>query len=127
MYRFEFLGEPYPKGRPRFSRGRVYTPRETTAAEGDIISQLTRQMDERELSILSGPLKVTMLIYKSKPKSARKKDLYPTKRPDLDNYVKLILDAMDKIVFMDDAQIVSMESHKRFDKQPRIIVTVEEI
>ena len=53
-------------------------------------------------------------FYVVRPKSAPKRVRYPTTRPDLDNYLKTLLDALDKFAFPDDAQIVNIHAKKAF-------------
>lgn len=130
-YHFKFLGEPKPKGRPKFFRrgkfAAAYTPRETREAEQDIKNQLILKLKELDFTKpLETALYIKIVVTKLKPKSARKRAL-PTKRPDLDNYVKLVLDAMNGLVFVDDAQIVSLEAQKEYGEQPGTLVIIEEL
>ena len=41
------------------------------------------------------------------------------KKPDIDNIVKIILDALNKIAFKDDNQITKIEVEKRYSKEER--------
>lgn len=51
--------------------------------------------------------------------------IFTVNRPDLDNWIKLPLDAMNKIVWADDAQVVSFDgSGKFYSLRPRLDVTV---
>ena len=51
-------------------------------------------------------------------------DMLPTARPDLDNYVKTALDAINTIVIHDDCQITELVARKRFSEQPKLIARV---
>ena len=53
--------------------------------------------------------------------------LSPTKKPDIDNIVKIILDSLNGIAFKDDNQITKIEVEKAytFDEE-RVYVKVEE-
>lgn len=51
----------------------------------------------------------------------------PKGRPDLDNIVKLAKDALNGVVYYDDAQIVSLRAIKRYDEKPRLEIRVEPI
>jgi len=42
-----------------------------------------------------------------------------TKKPDLDNLIKLIKDACNKIIWKDDAQVVSIFAEKVYSETPR--------
>lgn len=50
--------------------------------------------------------------------------LRPIGRPDTDNFIKT-LDALNHIVWVDDAQIVTISAFKRYDISPGISVTVD--
>jgi crossover junction endodeoxyribonuclease RusA len=52
-------------------------------------------------------------------------DVYrPAKRGDLDNYAKLALDAMNRILWHDDSQIVEIHAHRFDDKHnPRVEIS----
>lgn len=129
-YRFEFLGEPKPKLRPKFCRrgkfSTTYTPKETREAEQDLRTQVISQLPPG-FKPLEGAIRLEIRVRKRKPKSARKKDIFPTKRPDLDNYLKLILDALNTVVFVDDSQIIDIKIRKDYDEQPGVTMWVEEI
>ena len=127
-------GDPVAKGRPRFDlkTGAVHTPAKTAGYEGKLGWAAQAVMTGR--SLLTGALDVRVLIYKSipvsKPKkwqaAARRGEIRPTGRPDWDNFGK-ILDAINKIVFVDDSQIVDGRVQKFYDDQPRIEIYVREI
>jgi len=60
------------------------------------------------------PLSVGVVFYL--PDLASGKRALPTKRPDLDNLLKGFLDAGNGILWLDDAQIVSLTVDKRYAK-----------
>ena len=47
----------------------------------------------------------------------------PTTKPDADNVAKL-LDALNKIVWADDAQIVALHIFKHYSDRPRIEISI---
>jgi Holliday junction resolvase RusA-like endonuclease len=63
-------------------------------------------------ALLDGPLFLRVRAYRIKPKSARKRDIYPTTKPDITNYVKLIEDCLSGIIIRDDALIVGQDNLK---------------
>lgn len=113
--------KPVAKGRPRFGRGgRVYTPDETAHAEAFLKGYL--RVKYRGL-LIEGPLAVSIVVHKERPKSQPKR-VYPTSRPDLDNYIKLVMDAMNGLVFIDDAQVVKLDGEKKYSEEQGIFLRV---
>ena len=50
--------------------------------------------------------------------------IQPISRPDLDNYIKSVLDAINTIVVRDDAQITELRARKCFGEQPELAATI---
>lgn len=125
-------GEGVAKARPRVTGRVTYTPQKTKSYENLVKSQAFDAMADRPP--FEGPVEVTIRIYRAIPKSARKRDLdgmiagtiRPTTRPDMDNIIKSITDAMNKIVYVDDGQIVSLSAEKCFAQTPCVHVTITE-
>ena len=90
MTTFTFPGEPVPKGRPRSSMsGRTYTPRRTKDADDAIRWELQAQW----MKPTSEPVQVA-LYFHCKSQTA-----------DLDNLVKLVLDAAQGFLWENDRQV----------------------
>jgi hypothetical protein len=77
---------------------------------------------------LSGKIKLIAIFFMNTPKSVPRKerDGWHTKRPDLDNLVKLILDSMNSIVFKDDSQVCAIIAMKGYSEIPRTELTILE-
>ncbi|HEX7124165.1 MAG TPA: RusA family crossover junction endodeoxyribonuclease [Thermodesulfobacteriota bacterium] len=103
------LGEPVPKGRPRLGLGRVYTPRATRLAEEAIGWNL-------KLAMRGGPFLGDVRV------ALRFRET--TRRADLDNLVKLVLDAANGVVWRDDRQVVALDAAFVDDGEPRTEVRV---
>tara|TARA_Y100000385_G_C13095952_1_gene641317 strand:- start:666 stop:1058 length:393 start_codon:yes stop_codon:yes gene_type:complete len=41
--------------------------------------------------------------------------VYHIKRPDVDNYVKFYMDCMNKLVYLDDSQVIELRATKEYD------------
>lgn len=124
------LMEPVGKARARTVRTRLgksitYTPGETVHAENSIRDQIMGL----GLKFPSGtPIHLEAIFYRSRPKS-RKKDDLPVTRPDIDNYTKLLTDALEKFCYDNDSQITTLEVKKRYAANwdpPRIHLIMEE-
>ena len=50
----------------------------------------------------------------------------PTKKPDIDNIIKVILDALNKMAFKDDNQITKIEVEKVYSEEEKVYIKIEE-
>jgi Holliday junction resolvase RusA-like endonuclease len=50
--------------------------------------------------------------------------IVPTSKPDIDNYVKTALDAINTIVVTDDGLVVEIRARKRFSDQPKLTAII---
>lgn len=132
---FSVPGEPVAKGRPRFSRsGAAYTPARTANYETLVRLEYERQVGEYRFP-QSANLAIRVEAYLSIPKSASRKRrsdmelglIRPLKRPDADNLLKSVADALNEVAYRDDSQIVYAEISKRYSSRPRIEVTLWEL
>lgn len=75
---------------------------------------------------LDGPCSVAMTFYLPRPKSAPKKVLYPTSRPDLLKLGRAVEDALKGLAWTDDSRNVDLVLRKRFaiDSPPRVEIEV---
>ena len=48
--------------------------------------------------------------------------LVPAKKPDIDNFSKLILDCLTGILYQDDAQVVDLFCSKRYSENPGVSI-----
>ncbi|MBE3586550.1 MAG: RusA family crossover junction endodeoxyribonuclease [Thermoanaerobacter sp.] len=133
MIHFTVYGHPVPKARARVVRTKngktvSYTPGRTADWENSIRAQALACRQEKLLNgPLDGPLVVAMTFYLLRPKSRPKREKWPDRRPDLDNLVKSVKDALNGIIWTDDARIVDMRARKRYDSQPRVEIVVRKV
>ena len=121
---FTVPGEPVAKGRARaFIRcGKIghYTPDKTANYESLVRLFASRAMGNKPL--MTEAVKVAIWLGVTPPASWSQKKRFsaiaglilPTSKPDADNSGKLILDAMNEIVFRDDKQVVDLVISKRY-------------
>lgn len=134
MFEFEIPGEIVGKGRPRMNTytGEAYTPTKTKTYEYSVRQWFVLKYPRFEM--LQNRVKVTIKAYFDIPKSTSKKDrakmlageISPTKKPDVDNIVKIILDALNKFAFKDDTQVVELIVEKVYSEESKVYVKVEE-
>lgn len=124
-------GVPVGKGRARFVRatGHAFTPEKTRNYESALRVAAGEAMIGR--TPIEGPLTVSVVAAFPVPASWSKKKqqaalanlVRPTGKPDADNLLKA-LDALNQIVFRDDAQIVEARVSKMYSDIPELIVIV---
>ena len=134
IYEFEVPGEVVGKARPRMNTytGHAYTPTKTKNYEFTARSWFVLKYPRFE--ILEGRIKVKIIAYFDIPKSTSKKkeaemlldNISPTKKPDIDNITKIVLDAMNKFAFKDDTQVTKLEVEKKYSEKPRLYIKIEE-
>jgi Holliday junction resolvase RusA-like endonuclease len=115
--RITITEEPVPKGRARTivcnGQVRTYNPERTENAQ-DAISWHLMMRHAEDCFPKDTPLKLTAIFYRTKSKYLPKRETLPFRKPDLDNYLKMLLDSMNSILFYDDAQITTMHIRKRW-------------
>ena len=133
MIEIVLFGQPMAKERVRVTRsGHAYTPKRTVTYEGRLSLAAQQAMKGRKLftGALEVDMKVFMTVPASRPIRFKKAALdnieRPTKRPDFDNFAKM-LDALNLIVWSDDAQIVDGRIRKFYSDQPRMEITVQPV
>lgn len=127
-------GKPLGKQRPRvLKNGTTYTPKKTVNYE-TLIKELYAT-EYRLEKPKEGPLKMKITAYFPIPKSVSKVKatsmerghIRPTKRPDVDNIIKIVADALNGLAYKDDSQIVSCCLEKYYSSIPRVQVEIEEV
>jgi Holliday junction resolvase RusA-like endonuclease len=133
---FEIEGKIKGKGRPRFTKYgkfvKAYTPEDTVSYENLIKLQFRMSCGDWYSEL---PLKMKITAIHGIVKSASKKDkarmlsgeLKPTKKPDADNIIKVICDALNHIAYKDDTQVVDLDITKVYGEKEKVIVEIEEI
>lgn len=131
---FMIPGKPVGKARPRVNTytHRAYTPDATKAYESTVrASYINAAPPVERLHV--GPLRVEIVAYYPIPKSwnkARKRaalagETRPEVKPDLDNLVKAILDALNGLAYEDDASVTDLIVRKHYAEIGRVIVRIE--
>lgn len=125
---FEVPGEPRGKGRPRFTKtGHPYTDSETRAYEDKIVAYYRKQIGAFRWPD-SAFVSVHVTAYYPIPKSAtkavtaamREGAMPPSRKPDIDNVLKIVLDALNGVAYKDDSRVVCVEAQKIYSDTPRL-------
>lgn len=138
---FTVPGEPKGKGRPRAIAAldaegepyvRLITPADTREAE-DMVRRAFRKAHP-DHKRFTGPVLLRFTAVFETPRSfnkalreaAARGTLYAIKKPDKDNIEKLIVDALNKIAFADDQQVMG-GGIKRYGSPARIDISFESL
>lgn len=131
---FEVPGKPQGKGRViplRHNFGKARVPDKTILYENWI-----RICYPCGMSVIEGAVVMDVVAYFQIPKSWLKKKrlqakngvIYPTVKPDADNILKVLKDALNGVAYDDDKQVVDVRCRKRYTTgKPRLVVEIEEI
>ena len=132
---FSVPGPPQGKARARtvrYGNGRIssYTPDKTVMYENLVkISYLERT---QKIYNNKEALAVKIIACFEPPKSTSKKrkaqmlsgDIRPTKKPDIDNIVKCILDGLNSVAYRDDTQVVDVQATKKYAEKAEVQVEI---
>jgi Holliday junction resolvase RusA-like endonuclease len=120
---------PKGKARARVTKWGAYTPKTTVEAEQEFIKEANPFVPEmRILSAVSVVLTFYMPCQAHMSKKNKQTLQYKphTVKPDIDNLVKLVLDAMTKAGFWkDDSQVVILKAEKRWAGNEECGISVE--
>lgn len=128
--------EPQQQERPRATgRGRfirVYDPPKTAKFKRELKQLATEMYHDAPLE---GEIYLKVAFYRKIQKSISKKEharrtqgrVRPIVKPDLDNYIKSTLDALNGVIWTDDATIVELNTSKWYADDPRIEIEVKEL
>lgn len=119
-------GNPVAQGRPRFfRRGKhigCYDPEKSKSFKETVKWQAI----EQKAKMLSGALEMRFKFYLQRPKSLPRKVKYHTKKPDLDNLVKIVKDALEGICYLNDSQVSLSTEEKLYSECPRVEILITE-
>jgi Holliday junction resolvase RusA-like endonuclease len=136
MTTFSVEGTPVAKGRPKFARRgnfvSTYSPQKTVQYEAKVREAGKAAMGSQEP--LETPLSLYLYIRVPIPASTTKKVLQeihagrvkPIKRPDCDNVLKAVSDALNGVCYKDDSQIINIHCTKVYATIPGIDVCIKE-
>lgn len=131
---FSVPGAPRGKGSGRAGivagHAAVFTDSKTRAEMGAV--RLIASAAMRGQPPYEGPVVLRACAYMAIPASFSQKkraaaeagELVPAKKPDADNFLKLLGDGLNQVVWRDDCQVITAVIHKRYSLQPRLSIDV---
>lgn len=132
---FTVPGKIVGKGRPRFTvKGgfaKVYTPKKTKDFEDKIALCYRKNSNHKS----DKALRLKIFAYREIPKSTTKKlkqwllekVFLCTVKPDIDNIIKVVLDALNNVAYNDDIQVCQLVIMREYAENECLKVCVEEI
>jgi Holliday junction resolvase RusA-like endonuclease len=125
-------GRPQVKQSVNKGRHSFYTDPKSKEYERLVKLVAFEEMKKLQLPPAEGPVHLEMVIHKLVPTSFSKKKyqmaiegtLEPIKRPDVTNFIKVIEDGMNKVVFHDDSQVTKQINSKKYSEKEGIEVKV---
>jgi len=129
---FTIPGLPKGKARPRVTKkGISYTPEDTVLYE-NLVKLCYRQASKYYFGDME-QLEITVQAYFSIPKGTSKNkrllmlngEIRPTKKPDIDNILKIVADSLNGIAYKDDKQIVKATTYKYYSEIPKVDVEIK--
>lgn len=114
--------EVLPYARPRMGKGHIfYNPRQKY--KKDLIKLFEKDFDD-EIFPIQGEVSISFIFGLNPPlniKNSKSKInlileniLHPITRPDVDNYIKPILDALNGVLYIDDGQVYKVSATKKY-------------
>lgn len=93
-----------------------------------------RKIKKYQLIEKGKPFHVSVIFYRPIQQSLSKVEktrrilgkVFPTVKPDLDNYIKSTFDALNGVLWHDDNNIVSIHAMKMYSYKPRIEIVISE-
>lgn len=134
--RFVVQGDPVGKARPRFTAARgyakAYTPKNTEDYEKKVKSSYLRVFADAEPFKYEVTVDIKAYFHIPPSYSKKKKrmimegNMHPAKKPDNDNILKIIQDALNGIAYTDDKIIVASREQKLYTRGPEgyVVITI---
>ena len=143
QYTLVYVGHIQPQQRPRHRVGmtkdgrifsQTYEASKSRDFKGVLHLMAQNELAKHEGQRLVGPVSMTLTIDLPVPKSFSKKKtaeamerkIFPTKKPDVDNVLKAVMDALNGVLYEDDKQIVMVCVKKFYGESEGLYIRVED-
>lgn len=135
---FKVHGRPVPLPRPRVFKGRAVSITSTKARawKGAVRAEAEQAAAASGWIPSHRPLRLSLVFVYKRPKKhfdskglvlERYAHAYMTARPDIDNLAKMIMDAVNDVLYVDDSQVIYLTATKQYGAEDGVHVTLQEI
>lgn len=120
------------QGRPRFRRAgnfvQAYDPAKSKSWKESVRWQAIESQQKEQWEMLDGAIEASIVFLLLRPKTLPKKVKRHIKKPDVENLVKGIFDALEGIAYRNDSQIFRMTVEKHYeDKLPGVSIILRSV
>ena len=126
----EILARPKPKQSARFTHKRVYQKQEIKNFQKNVAMHAMIEMRSAGYKITESEVFMeTQFIY-AFPKNRKKvlkngaTVIWKTTRPDCDNLIKGVKDALSRVVYKDDSLVCKSEQQKFYGEEDKIVIKI---
>lgn len=113
---FVVPGAPVPKARARVMRGYSFTPPRSRAYEAHVAECARAALARTAWRRDGAAYALRVVVHRA------------ARRGDLDNFLKSVGDALNKVAWIDDSRVVVLEARMTVDRdRPRVEVEIEEV
>ena len=126
VIQFTVPGHPVAQARPRIVRHGKYAGMANTP-ECDNYRAYFRSLASqyRPEKLIDRACRLVVRVFVLKPKSWAKNRVHAETKPDLDNFLKMVMDSLDGIIYDNDSRVVTVIALKELSDRPRVEVEVE--
>lgn len=124
IIKFKVPGKPIGKQETQFNSktGHAYKPNKSRWYLEQVRLIAQAHMKRNNIRMIEGPVYMRLDIILNQSKNHPK--MSPTKKPDMSNVLKTVEDALNKVCYDDDKNIVESEIFKWFGLKEGIVITI---
>ena len=117
--RYFIAGDPVPQGSLNFYHGRaVHSNQKYLHPWREKIANEIGQ----HVSVNEGPFEIELAFTLRRPRTVTREAA--TVRPDLDKLVRAVLDALTRVAYQDDSQVVRLVAEKSYGSEPGVFIKI---